>query len=171
MQSYTVQPLVQSQFHAAYPLMREAVPTLDLSAWSRFARRFADPRRASRSGIMVAQRRSRPYPSGLFCYHKEVDLQYGLLLTVDHFVALDIIDHQSVANALIAALEPLGRRLQCDAIRSLMHVGSQDVAPNLFAAGFRQDGAVLCKRLEGGGRNEHVEPARSFENRPSTARR
>jgi hypothetical protein len=151
MKRYTVQPLNRSQLHCAYPLIRLALPTLDLPTWSRFARRIADPCRARRSGIMVAQRESRPYPSGLFCYRNELDLKYGFLLTVDHFIALDIIDYHPVANALIAALEALAQRLHCNAIRSLMHVGSEDVEPSLLAAGYRIEGTTLLKRLDPAG--------------------
>jgi len=121
---------------------------LDLAAWSRFVRRIADPRRAARTGIMVAQRRSHSYPSGLFVYRKDVDLQYGLVLTADHFVAVDIIDQRPVMSALMAALDALARHLGCGAIRSMMHMESNDAAPALRGAGYRLEGTVLCKQLD-----------------------
>jgi len=167
MKTFTVQPLAQSQIHAAYPLIREAVPTLDLAAWSRFARLNADRRRAAHIGIMVAQRRSRPYPSGLFVYRKDADLQYGLVLTADHFVAIDIIDHRPVVSALTESLEALARRLACNAIRSIVRVGSTDVTPGLIGAGYRLEGAILCKQFD----REAVSDARAdFFRIPSEAK-
>jgi hypothetical protein len=145
MQSLTVQPLVLSQLRAAYPLIREVVPTVDLEAWSRFARRFANPRFANRSGIMVAMIESRPYPSGLVAYKKDEDLRYGHVLTADHFIAFDLLDRQPVASALITAMETMGRQLGCDTIRWNLHHEAAGIAPNLLSAGHRLVGTVLYK--------------------------
>jgi hypothetical protein len=147
MQSFTVQPLMMSQLHTAYPLIRAIIPTLELAAWSRYARRTANPRSSERRGIMVAVRAARPYPSGLFAYRKDLDPRHGTVLTADHFVALDLLDRQPVAAALITAMEAIGRRLGCDIVRAIVHHDAADVASSLLSAGHRLDGRVLHKAI------------------------
>ncbi|MGD0632798.1 MAG: hypothetical protein ABSA13_00775 [Beijerinckiaceae bacterium] len=145
MQSLTVQPLILSQLRAAYPLIREVVPSVDLKTWSRFVRRTANPRFAKRSGIIVAMIESRPYPSGLVAYKKDEDLRYGHVLTADHFIAFDLLDRQPVAAALIQAMESMGRQLRCDTIRWNLHHEAAGVTPNLLSAGLQLAGTVLYK--------------------------
>jgi len=155
MQSFAVQPLMMSQLHTAYPLIRAIIPTLELAAWSRYARKIANPRSSERRGIMVAVRAARPYPAGLFAYRKDLDPRHGTVLTADHFVALDLLDRQPVAAALIPAMEAIGRRLGCDTVRvlgcdivrAIVHHGAADVASSLLSAGHRLDGRVLHKAI------------------------
>jgi hypothetical protein len=149
LQNFIVQPLARHQIGATYPLIREALPDLDLAAWMRLARRLTDPRRATQSGILVVRRDVRRYPCGLFHYHKEQDLQYGQVLVANHFVALDLLDQRPVAMALADALERLALTLECKAIRSVLHAGSADMARELTLAGHTLEGATLCKTLFG----------------------
>lgn len=156
MQSLTIQPLSLSQSRAAYPLIREVVPTLDFKAWSRFVRRTANPRVANRSGIMVALIDSRPYPLGLVAYKKDEDLRYGQVLTAEHFVAFDLLDRQPIASALITAMEEMGRQLGCDTIRWNLDHEAAGVVPTLLSVGHRLGGTVLYKPV--GGDEAHAAP-------------
>ncbi|MDR3464292.1 MAG: hypothetical protein P4L76_18465 [Beijerinckiaceae bacterium] len=155
MQSLTVQPLIVSQSRAAYPLIREVVPTVDFKTWSRFVRRTANPRFANRSGIMVALIESRPYPSGLVAYKRDEDLRYGNVLTADHFIAFDLLDRQPIASALIAAMESMGRDLGCDTIRWNLHHKAAGVASHLLSVGHQLGGTVLYKPVG----NDETRPA------------
>ena len=146
-QNFVVEPLAKDQIAAAYPLIREAVPSLDLPHWTRLARRLTEPRRAAQSGILVVRRRHRRHACGLFYYRKEQDLQYGTVLVANHFVALDLLDQRPVAMALVAALERLAQDLGCRAIRSVLHAGAADMASELYQAGHTLEGATLCKPL------------------------
>lgn len=102
---------------AAYPLIRQAQPAVDLRAWVRFARRLARPGESARSGIVAVRYAGRPFPSGLFCYRRERDLCRGFVLTAEHLVALDLLDTETVLAALLLEIDALGLRLGCDAAR------------------------------------------------------
>lgn len=161
MADFIIEMLSKEQIRSVYPLVREAVPTLNLSAWLRFARQLTGSRRAAQCGIVVARREARLFPCGLFCYRVEDDLKLGKVLVADHFVALDLLDPAAVVAALVEELDRLGKRLGCQAVRSLVHGGARELEGGLYAAGHRPDGAsLLLKKLlepppaRGGRRND-----------------
>jgi hypothetical protein len=143
MTGFITEVLSQNQIRSVYPLVREAVPSLDLSAWLRFARQLTGARRGEQCGIVTARRFGRALPSGLFCYRVEHDLKLGRVLIADHFVAVDLLDPAAVLAALVQELDALARRLECQAVRSLVHGGVPDLDDGLFAAGHRPDDAAL----------------------------
>jgi hypothetical protein len=138
--------LSREQIRAVYPLVREAVPTLDLTAWLRFARQLTGPRRAGQCGIVAARREGRAFPCGLFCYRVEADLKLGKVLVADHFVAVDFLDPAAVLAALVEELDGLAKRLGCQAVRSLVHGGAPELEDGLHAAGHRPEGALLLMK-------------------------
>jgi len=137
--------------HAAtvFPLMREAVPGLELKNWLRFARRVTAPRRAGQCGIMVVQRSARPLPCGLFIYRRQEDLTHGPILVAEHFVALDLLDPAPAMRALVEELDRLAKQLSCTAIRAVVLGETSLVASGLREAGHRHEGATLWKQLLG----------------------
>lgn len=148
MAGFIIEVLSRDQIRAVYPLVREAFPTLDLSAWLRFARQLTGARRGGQCGIIAARRESRVFPCGLFCYRVEDDLKLGKVLVADHFVAVDLLDPASVLAALVEELDTLAKRLGCQAVRSLVHGGAPEVQGGLYAAGHRPEGAaLLLKKL------------------------
>jgi hypothetical protein len=148
MAGFIIELLSRDQIRSVYPLIREAVATIDLTTWLRFARQFTGPRRPGHGGIVTVRREGRPFPCGLFCYHVEDDLKLGKVLTADHFVAVDLLEPDAVLAALVEELDALAGRLGCQAMRSLVHGGPPIVAGGLYAAGHRPEGAVpLLKKL------------------------
>ena len=148
MADFIVEVLSREQIRSVYPLVREAVPTLDLSTWLRFARQLTTARRTGQCGIVAARREGRTFPSGLFCYRVSDDLHLGKVLIADHFVAVDLLEPAAVLAALVEELDRLAKRLDCHAVRSLVHGGASEVAGGLHAAGHRPEGAsLLLKRL------------------------
>ena len=147
MQDFIVEPLAKNQIAAAFPLIREALPRLDLKSWTRLANRLTDPRHARKRGVLAARRAGRPHASGLLYYRKEQDLKSGAILVANHFVALDPLDSRPVLAALIAALENLAFELDCAAIRSVVHTSAPEVAIELVSAGHQLEGATLYKSL------------------------
>jgi hypothetical protein len=168
MLGFTVEMLSPDQTRAVFPLVREAVPTLDLASWLRFARPLVNPRHAAHSGIVVARRDSRPFPCGLFCYRREDDLKLGSVLVAEHFVAVDILDPAPVLSVLAAELDALGKRLGCAAVRSIVHSGASEVAGGLAAAGHRPEASLLmCKELPPTARRAHRRRAPATTNSAS----
>ena len=147
MSNVTTEILPPEHFRSAYPLIREALPSLDLQSWLRFARQTAAARKAGRAGIIAARRTGRTHPCGLFCYRVDHDLEQGRVLIAEHFVAVDLLEPEVVLAALVAELDALGRRLGCNAVRSLVHGTAPDVSGGLTDAGHTQAGTLLFKSL------------------------
>jgi len=75
-------PLAPDQVLSVYPLIREAMPEVDLTAWTDFARRVTG-RRSHNAGIMAAWREGRSFPCGLFCYRVDKTLAQGRVLIAE----------------------------------------------------------------------------------------
>jgi hypothetical protein len=138
-----VHTLAPDQVRSVYPLIRQAVPTLDLAGWLRFARTLTHPRRPELGGIVVATRPPRPFPCGLFCYRQERDLIHGKVLVAEHFVALDLLEPDLVLAALVNELDALAKRFGCAAVRSVVHGSATEIAGGLAAAGHQPEASLL----------------------------
>lgn len=148
MADFIIEVLSRDDIRAVYPLVREAVPTIDLSAWQRFARQLTGLRRGGQCGIVAARREGRVFPCGMFCYRVEQDLSLGRVLVADHFVAIDLLDPGAVLTALVEQLDILAKQLTCVAVRSLVHGGARELTGSLDAAGHRPEhSALLLKPL------------------------
>jgi hypothetical protein len=154
MSELTCHNLLPGEAAAVFPLMREAVPGLELKTWLRFARRVNNPKRAAQCGIIVAQRRARPMPCGLFVYHCEDDLAHGPTLVAEHLVALDLLDPAPVMRALIDELDRLAKQLGCSAIRAMVLGDASLIATGLREAGHLPEGSTLWKQLLGESRQQ-----------------
>jgi hypothetical protein len=146
MSAFTVGALASGQILSVYPLIREAMPEVTLATWTEFARRVTG-RRSHNAGIMAAWREGRSFPCGLFCYRVDKTLGQGRVLIAEYFVAVDLLDPKGVLAALVAELDALGRRLGCNAVRSVVHGGEQEVAGGLAAAGHTPEASLLLKAL------------------------
>jgi hypothetical protein len=145
MTSFSVEPLARDQVRAVYPLIREAIPGLSLTAWLRFAQSAMAARRGGQAGIIVARREGHDFPSGLFCYRVDPDPALGKILVAEHFVAVDLLHPDDVLAALVAELDELGERLGCKAVRSIVH--GEAIEGGLAQAGHATVGSILGKQL------------------------
>lgn len=145
MTSFSVEPLARDQVRAVYPLIREAISGLNLTAWLQFAQNAMSARRAGQAGIIVARREGHDFPSGLFCYRVDPDPALGKILVAEHFVAVDLLHPDDVLAALVAELDSLGERLGCKAVRSIVH--GEAVEGGLAQAGHAMVGSILGKPL------------------------
>ena len=149
MAEFIIELLSRDQLRSVYPLVREAVPTLDLSTWLGFGRQLTGPRRNGRCGIVTARREGRAFPSGLFCYRVQHDLTLGTVLIADHFIAVDLLDPAAVLASLVRELENLAQSLGCQAVRSLVHGGTPAVQGGLHAAGHQpEETSLLLKTVQ-----------------------
>src|SRR5579872_2779373 len=148
MVDFIIETLGREQLAAVYPLVREAVPSLSLTSWLRFARPLTGSRRGTPCGIVTARREGRSFPCGLFCFRVDDDLSLGRVLVADHFVAVDLLDPGAVLTALVEQLDILAKQLACAAVRSLVHGGARELTGSLDAAGHRPEcSALLLKQL------------------------
>ncbi len=144
-----IEPLTTARVLQVFPLIREAVPLVRLEEWIRFARTRTSTRGRDCVGIRVATVGHNPYPSGLYSYRVDTQLLLGSVLVADHFVALDLLDARPVLDRLIADLEILATRLNCNEVRSIIQYRSTQAAQPLFAAGYHPQGMVFGKTLMG----------------------
>ncbi len=147
MHQFIVQPLDLIHVRSAFPLVRQALPGMDIAMWCRYARRIGDPKRAHRSGIMIATRPARPVPVGLFFYHTERAPAHGTILVADQFVAMDILDHRPVIDAMVHELQALGHRLECVRVRAVVHNTGSEITQSLFAAGLGVESTTFSRTL------------------------
>jgi hypothetical protein len=145
MTSFSVEPLARNQLRAVYPLIREVISGLSLTAWLRFAQSAMSARRGGQAGIIVARREGHDFPSGLFCYRVDPDPALGKVLVAEHFVAVDLLHPDDVLGALVAELDALGERLGCKAVRSIVH--AEAIQGGLAQAGHATIGSILGKAL------------------------
>jgi hypothetical protein len=147
MSGFTSHIVLPDQVRTVYPLVREAVPGLDLRTWVGFARKLTNPRSTAREGIVSVRRVQRPLPCGLFLYRRENDLGYGPILATEYFVAMDVLDPAPVVRALADEMDALALRLGCAAIRALVRQHSTAIEAGLAEAGLHAEGAMLWKRM------------------------
>ncbi|MGI4793784.1 MAG: hypothetical protein ACRYG8_06800 [Janthinobacterium lividum] len=144
----TVQRLSREQIRTVYPLMQAVEPGLSLTHWIRYARRVAGPSQG-RKGILVVQRAGLLHPCGAVCYRRDRNLAGSILLTAEHFIALDLLHPEAVLRALLSALDELGQALGCDSIRSIVHGGRTELLDDFHVAGHAWEGVTLSKTLAG----------------------
>jgi hypothetical protein len=140
-----VQPLAGGDIRPLYPLILAVEPGLQWSQWDRYARRLAKPKARPKEGIIVARRRGHAHPCGAVCYRQDHNLRFGLVLTAEHFIAVDLLYPQAVLAALAAALEGVAQKLGCTAIRSIVRTSDGQTIEELSMAGHRDDGRLLTK--------------------------
>lgn len=143
MAEFTAQTVAPAQVPLLYPLMREAVPALDLKTWLGFARRLT---RGTRAGIVAVTRRGRDMPCGAFIFRCQRSLR-GAELVAEHFVALDVLYPDAVMQALVAELDALAGRRGCTAIRVLLAGDASLLRDGLTADGHEPQGLALRKSL------------------------
>jgi hypothetical protein len=153
---FTAKSLTSDQAAQAFPLIQTIAPNLTLERWNEFVQRLIDPTgpvQARRAGIVTLQS-ERGYIHGLFCYTVEVDLQHGHVLSVENFIALDLIEHEAAVRALFDTMEETAYDLGCHAIHVHLPEGLAAVPENrqwllriLEGAGHAVETLRLCKHL------------------------
>lgn len=144
-QRVIVLPIQVGDVRPLYPIIQARNPALSWTRWQAYARRVARSKKGAREGILVARRASQALPCGAVCYRIGHDLRFGRIVTVEHFIAIDLLYPQLVRSALAVALERLAVDLGCEAIRSIVPEADADVAEELRLAGHRDDGRTLTK--------------------------
>ena len=146
-QALHVERLSRSAMLTVYPVMREAVPSLSLADWLRYARKVTAGRADAPEGVLIATRRGTRYPSGAVCYRRDHSMTLGTILTAEHFIALDLLYPQVVLRSLLVELDNVALRLNCTAIRSIVHGARADLLADLEGAGHQSEGVTLTKSI------------------------
>jgi hypothetical protein len=144
---FTSFALSPDQVALAFPLVRAAVPLVDLRAWQGFIRATTDAPGPATVGAL-GLRHEGGYICGLIVYRKQQDLRHGMTLVVDLFVALDLVSEAPAANALFHAAEAKARELGCTAVQIRLNAGWQSLAEHARSHGYGTEAQILAKPLE-----------------------
>lgn len=144
-QGVSVQPIQIGDVRPLFPLVQARNPSLSWARWRAFAGRIARSKPGARNGILVARRVGQAMPCGAICYHLDQDLRFGRIITVEQFIAMDLLYPQRVRSALANALESRAVAMGCDVIRSILPDGDTEIVEELRKAGHSTDGRTLTK--------------------------
>lgn len=142
-----IEPLKAEQIRLLYPILREQESGVGLDEWIRFAQRVLANAKRHNEGIIVASWAPRRFPCGMVCYRRDNDLQFGHVLTAEHFIAMDLLDPARVLTAMMRTLDTIAAELNCGAVRSVIHRENGDMVTHLSDAGHQREGTTMCKPL------------------------
>ncbi|HWI29725.1 MAG TPA: hypothetical protein VN668_22305 [Stellaceae bacterium] len=145
--SFAAAPLTIDDIGVAFPLIRAALPDIDLSAWRSFARGLVDLPSPYPTGG-VALRNEGGYLCGVLTYRIDRDLRHGTTLNVDVFAALDVTGEEAAMRALLQAAEEKARELRCAAVGIHIEGGGGPIADRFRTTGYRRQATIFCKMLE-----------------------
>lgn len=135
----------------AFPVVQTAFPHLTLGSWQDFAQEMTADKSPRDNGILEVEN-DRGVILGLSAFRLMRDLQHGSILTADNLIAVDIVNRESVARALIDALEDMAKIKHCAVIHATVFDRSVRQSKSwlvgmLTSRAYEIDGLRLCKTL------------------------
>lgn len=148
----TTRRLTPERIAQAYPVIRMAMPNLSFEAWCRFAEEQIADDEPPRGIVTVESEQD--YIVGLGAYRLERDLQDDRVLIANHFVAVDLIRREAVAETLAQELESVAKQHRCNALHTCLPGRGTKTAPNwlvelMASRGHTVDKLNLRKSLTG----------------------
>lgn len=144
--SFAAAPFTTEDIGLAYPLIRAAVPDVDLAAWRGFARGIVDlPPPGPAGGVCL--RSEAGYLCGVLTYRIDRDLRHGTALTIDVFAALDVTGEEAAFRALLQTAEEKAHELRCAAVRIHLERPAGILANRLSGAGYACQATIFCKSV------------------------
>ena len=128
MRRLTTRRLTPERIAQAYPVIRMAMPNLSFEAWCRFAEEQIADDEPPRG--LVTGESEQDYIVGLGAYRLERDLQDDRVLIANHFVAVDLIRREVVAETLAQELESVAKQHRCSALHTCLPGRGTKTAPN-----------------------------------------
>lgn len=147
----TTRTLTAENVPQAFPLIQTSFPEITLEDWQRFAETVLNPETRPKGGFLTVHC-EQGYMAGLCNYRVEPDLLHGQTLAVDLFVAYDLFDRETIATALVEALESVARSLHCRALHTQLTERGRNGLKNglidmLTRHGHEVETIRFCKRL------------------------
>jgi len=146
---YHARALTIGQIDQAFPIIQAVRPTLGLDDWRRFAVALSAIG-AERAGIMTAQ--AAGYIHGLFSYAVEPHILHRRVLSVDNFVAVDLLDPGAVIETLLESIDRLAGELRCSAVCTILTAAGtlapvlrDDLIERFHRRGHGEQPLVLCR--------------------------
>jgi hypothetical protein len=144
--SFALRP---DQTALVFPLVRAAVSGVDLETWQGHVRSLGDGMPSRPSGTL-GLRNEAGYVCGLLVFRVDQDLRHGRVLAISLFIALDLVNEEEAAGALLQAAEAKARELRCAAMHIRLDAAQKSLMHRFAAAGYRNEVHVFCRRMESG---------------------
>ena len=128
----------------AYPVVAAAYPAVGFERWQGYARTAAAAP-PELSGVL-GLRADAGYFCGLLVYRNDREPWHKPRLSVELFVALDVIDERTAIDALIAAAEAKAAALACPTVQVRIERAS-DLVNRIRQAGYRPVGELMAKEI------------------------
>jgi hypothetical protein len=145
--SFRAAALSDDEVSQAFPLIQATWPAADLCAWQSFVRFFNDRTMVGRAGVH-AVRDPAGSICGIFAYRLDRDLRVGLLLAIQLFTAVDLINSRRTVRALLDAAEGQAGALNCDRVQIRLYNDQSGLASHLRALGLSSEGSLFWKRID-----------------------
>lgn len=142
--TYGVERLSAEHAVIAYPVVAAAYPAVSLERWQHYAvsAAAAPPERSGILGLRI----DAGYFCGILIYRNDREPWHEPRLSVELFVALDVIDVRTAIDALIAAAEAKAAALACPTIQVRIEQPSE-LASRIRQAGYRPVGELMTKEI------------------------
>jgi hypothetical protein len=142
--AYGVERLSPELAVIAYPVVAAAYPEVGIERWRRYVRTAAaaPPERSGLLGLRVDS----GYYCGLLIYRNDREPWHEPRLSVELFIALDVIDARSAIDTLIAAAEAKAAALACPTVQVRIDRASELVG-RIRQAGYRPVGELMTKEI------------------------
>ena len=127
MRTLTTRHLTFERIPQAYPVITMAMPELSFDAWCSFAKAQIAEDEPPRGIVTVDSEQD--YIVGLGAYRLERDLHDDRVMIANHFVAVDLIRREVVAETLANELESVAKRHRCSALHTHLPGGGMRAAP------------------------------------------
>ncbi len=144
--TYGVERLSPELAVIAYPVVAAVYPAVGFERWQRYVRTVAaaPPEQSGLLGLRV----DAGYYCGLLIYRNDREPWHEPRLSVELFIALDVIDARNAIDALIAAAEAKAVALACPTVQVRIERGSES-GNRIRQAGYRPLGELMIKEISG----------------------
>jgi hypothetical protein len=107
-----ITPMHQADIDPSFPIIRLAMPKVQLPAWRQYARRAIASKSPGR-GILAARWHNRHHPAGLACFNTRTELDNTKTLCARPVVAVDILHPDYLITALVKQLCAIAQTTHC----------------------------------------------------------
>lgn len=140
----SVLPLQRDQIAMVYPLIQILKPDISLERWIAYARTLIHARQTGVTGAKIAVNHA-GHIFGMFTWRQEDDLNHGRRLSVENFVAMEVVGLPIIGAAMVAEMKRQAARQRCATVRAALpsRVAADRLGALTRAALFDDAGPVI----------------------------
>lgn len=139
-------PLSDDNAMESLPLVRTTWPKVTLTAWQEFLQFRTSGEAELHTGV-VGLRDSMETLCGIFTFRGDMDLEEGLVLTVDLFSAVDLANSVQIVSTLLDIVEAKAVEMKCSGIHIRQHKQQSAMIGRLRRLGFADKAHIFSKKI------------------------